>query len=303
MAGRSASFLTARARLAPALLLFGLAASGCSPDLSPNTYNSGAVQQANKAEQGVVVGVRRVDVRVSGATGAVVGGAAGGIAGAQLGSGSTSAFGALGGSLIGGLVGAGVEHAAGDTKAYEYIVRKTNKELVSVTQKGDPPLAIGERVLVIAGSQARIVPDYTVSLPPETPEAAKESVREPGHEAGPVSPATAGQPAPAPPQAQPPQAQGQPPQATAADAPPPAAAAQPALPPASPAPNGPAAAAQPAAPLPVTLPALQAVTPPAPLAASTPAAPADAPVILMPTRLTPPAALSADKPVVTLPAQ
>ena len=106
----------------------------------------------------------------SGATGAVVGGAAGGIAGSQIGNGTTSAFGALGGSPVGGLIGIGAEHAAGDTTAYEYVVRKTNRDLVSVTQKGDPPLAIGEHVLVIAGAQARIVPDYTVSLTPEKPE-------------------------------------------------------------------------------------------------------------------------------------
>ena len=189
MAGRTASIPTSRAGLAPAMLLLALAAAGCSPDLSPNTYNSAAVQQANKAEQGVVVGVRPVDVRVSGATGAVVGGAAGGIAGSQIGTGTTSAFGALGGSLIGGLLGAGVERAAGDTSAFEYIVRKTNKELVSVTQKDNPPLAIGEHVLVIAGTQARIVPDYTVSLPTEAPEVARQAPPAPAPQAPPAGPA------------------------------------------------------------------------------------------------------------------
>jgi outer membrane lipoprotein SlyB len=174
MAARSVIFGVSLAGVAMVALL-----AGCSSDYSPNTYNSNAVQQANKADQGVVVGVRQVDVSASGATGAVVGGAAGGIAGSQVGGGTTSAFGALGGSLVGGLIGIGAEHAAGDTTAYEYVVRKTNKELVSVTQKGDPPLAIGQHVLVIAGVQARIVPDYTVSLPPETPEASKESTVQP----------------------------------------------------------------------------------------------------------------------------
>ena len=173
----------------PAVALVALVA-GCSSDYSPNTYNSTAVQQANKADQGVVVGVRQVDVSASGTTGAVVGGAAGGIAGSQVGSGATSAFGALGGSLVGGLIGIGAEHAAGDTTAYEYIVRKTNKELVSVTQKDDPPLAIGQHVLVIAGTQARIVPDYTVSLPPETPEESKD--RSPAVQQTPLGPPAAG---------------------------------------------------------------------------------------------------------------
>eukprot|EP01037_Dinobryon_pediforme_P013327 gene13327-13441_t len=148
---------------ATALLVLG----GCSPDFSPNTYNAGAVQQANKVEQGVVVGVRAVDVKVSGNTGAAAGAAVGGIAGSQLpGSNATSAIGAVGGGLLGGLLGSGVERAGGDTKAFEYIVRKPNNELVSVTQTDNTPLALGQRVLVIAGSQARIVADYTTE-PPE----------------------------------------------------------------------------------------------------------------------------------------
>lgn len=149
-----------------------LAVAACTPDYSPNTYNAAAVQQANKVEQGVIAGVRDVDVKVAGTTGALVGGAAGGIAGSQVpGSSVASAFGALGGSLIGGIVGSTAERAAGDTRAFEYVVRKTNGELVSVTQKDEIPLVLNQHVLVIAGNQARIVPDYTVAplVPPLVP--------------------------------------------------------------------------------------------------------------------------------------
>ncbi len=149
-----------------------LAASvaGCGPNYSPNTYASNAVQQANKVDQGVLVGVREVDVSAAGTTGTLVGGAAGGIAGAQAGSGVTSALGALGGSLVGGIAGNAAEHVTGDTHAFEYIVRKTNGDLLSVTQKDDAPLAVGQKVLVISGNQARVVPDYT--LPSEPPKQA-----------------------------------------------------------------------------------------------------------------------------------
>jgi outer membrane lipoprotein SlyB len=149
----------------------GIALAGCGPDYSPNTYATVAVQQENKVDQGVVVGVREVGVSAAGTTGAVVGGAAGGLAGAQVGSGATSAFGALGGSLVGGLAGDAAEHVVGDTHAFEYIVRKANGDLVSVTQQDTEPLAIGQKVLVIAGKQARVVRDYTVSLkdPPKQP--------------------------------------------------------------------------------------------------------------------------------------
>ena len=155
-----------------------LALAGCGPDYSPNTYSTTAVQQASKVDQGVVVGVRTVAVAASGTTGAVTGAAAGGIAASQVpGNTVTQAFSALGGSVVGGLVGTAAEHAAADTTAYEYIVRKSNGDLLSVTQKDEVPLALGQKVLLIAGSQARIVPDYTV--PSETaPEKAAEKPTE-----------------------------------------------------------------------------------------------------------------------------
>ena len=177
----------------PATMLLAALLAGCGPDYSPNTYSASAVQQANKVEQGVVVGVRDVDVLASGNTGAVTGAAAGGIAGSQAsGTGVGQAIGALGGGLIGGIVGTGVERTVQDTRAFEYVVRKGNGELVSVTQKDVTPLALGQHVLVIAGNQARIVADYTV--PPTDP-----APKPPAPAAPPASnaaPTAAAQPAP-----------------------------------------------------------------------------------------------------------
>jgi outer membrane lipoprotein SlyB len=176
------------------LLALAAAITGCGPSYSPNTYASSAVQQANKVERGIVIGVRDVSVSASGATGAVVGGAVGGIAGSQVGgNGVTTALSTLGGSLVGGLVGSGVEHATADTKAFEYIVRKPNNELISVTQQDETALAIGQRVLVIAGSQARIVADYTVIPDEPTPEPPKPVVT-----ATPLAPVVLPAPAPLP---------------------------------------------------------------------------------------------------------
>ena len=126
-----------------------------------------AVQQANKVDKGIIIGARQIDVTASGVVGAATGAAAGGAVGANTpGGGLAATFGAIGGGLLGGIVGTAAEHTTADTTAYEYIVRKLNGELVSVTQKDAIPLAVGEHVLVIAGNQARIVPDYTVSPDP-----------------------------------------------------------------------------------------------------------------------------------------
>ncbi|MEJ0070853.1 MAG: hypothetical protein WDO24_21355 [Pseudomonadota bacterium] len=148
--------------------------AGCGPTYSPNTYSSTAVQQANKVETGVIVGVRRIDIASPGTTGAIAGAAAGGIAGSTATDGVGSALTALGGGLVGGILGSEVDKKINDTFGYEYIVRKVNAEMVSVTQKDETPLVIGLHVLVIAGPQARIVPDYTVPIEVDKKDADKK---------------------------------------------------------------------------------------------------------------------------------
>lgn len=149
---------------------------GCAPDYSPNTYSGNAVQQANKVEPAVVIGFRQVRISANGTIGAVTGGAAGGVLGSQAdASGITSALGTVGGTLVGGIVGTTIEHATGDTTGWEYIVRKANGDLLSVAQREPTPIALGQKVLVITGNQARIVPDYSAALdPPPAPASDKD---------------------------------------------------------------------------------------------------------------------------------
>ncbi len=68
---------------------------------------------------------------------------------------------------------------------------------MSVTQKDAEPLAIGQKVLVIAGNQARVVPDYTVPVeePPKQTAAAPQEA--PAMTAPPPAPVAA-VPLPAP---------------------------------------------------------------------------------------------------------
>jgi outer membrane lipoprotein SlyB len=182
-----------------AALLCVLAAAGCAPDYSPNTYSANAVQQANKVERGVVIGYRQVKISASGTVGAVAGGATGGILGGTAGAqGASAALGAVGGTLVGGLVGSAVEHTAGDTIGWEYIVKKQGGELVSVTQREQTPLPIGQRVLVIAGNQARIVPDYAEAEPPPKSDQTGANAKEPDSKETPPAQPTAGSSGPAP---------------------------------------------------------------------------------------------------------
>ena len=126
-------------------LALALALAACGPRYSPDTYATRAVQQANKVEQGTVVGRRLVRVSAEGSTGAAAGAAAGGVLGAQApaGGGIVSALGGVGGTLVGGLVGTAAEHTVVDTRAYEYVVRTGKGDLLSATQSDTAPLAIG----------------------------------------------------------------------------------------------------------------------------------------------------------------
>src|ERR1700754_3877483 len=122
-------------------LAIGLAAvpcaliAGCTPDYSPNTYASNAAQQANKVNQGVIVGVRAVQISADTTLATATGAAAGGVVGSGIGESTGSAVGAVAGTVAGGVVGNVVGHASGDTDGFEYIVKKANGDLLSVTDR------------------------------------------------------------------------------------------------------------------------------------------------------------------------
>lgn len=174
----------------------GLLLAACSPNFSPNTYSSDAVQKASKVDLGVVVGVRKVAISVDSTLAAATGAAAGGIGGSQVADGAVSALGALGGAVVGGLAGSEVGHKVQDTYGYEYIVRKGDGDLLSVTQKDKVPLKVGQRVLLIQGTEARIVKDYT--QPVEAEASASNSQPPPQSPTGivqtPVAQTSAGEP-------------------------------------------------------------------------------------------------------------
>jgi outer membrane lipoprotein SlyB len=201
------------------LSLVGLSAgmlTACAPDYSANTYASNAAQQAAKVDQAVIVGVRAVMISADPTLGTTTGGAIGGIAGSDVGTGTVSALTALGGTVAGGIAGNVASHATADTTGIEYIVRKTSGDLLSVTQKDAVPMPIGQHVLVIQGPQARIVPDYTVTIVDEShkpadakPAPADAKPKAPAAGAGDAVAPVAAAPAPAPassPAAEPPAA-------------------------------------------------------------------------------------------------
>jgi outer membrane lipoprotein SlyB len=151
-----------------AMCLVAFLSSGCASNYSPNTYASNAVQLANKVEVGKIVGFREVAISANGTIGTVTGGAAGGVLGSQY---AESALAAVGATAVGFVVGNALDHAIGDTTGWEYIVRKANGDMISVTQRERTPLELGQKVLVIMGPQARVIADYSsIPEPPPAPQ-------------------------------------------------------------------------------------------------------------------------------------
>lgn len=139
--------------------------AGCN-DYSPDAYSGSGMQQVGKVDRAVVKSFRKVDVSdPSLGLGAATGGIAGGIAGSQIGQGKGSGLAAVGGVLVGAAAGAIIQHEATKTNAYEYILEKPNGDLITLAQKQDQPLAIGQHVLVLYGEQARIIPDTGTQQP------------------------------------------------------------------------------------------------------------------------------------------
>ena len=147
------------------LVLLSLVVEGCTPNISPDAYNTTSTQQVNQVQKGLIASSSQV--KVSGANseggnwaGILAGGAAGGIAGSMIGEGSASALAAVGGALVGGIVGDKAEDKLTSQNATQYMIQLNNGSMISVTQ-GGTIIPVGTHVLVIEGKPARVQVDTT----------------------------------------------------------------------------------------------------------------------------------------------
>lgn len=147
-------------RTAIAIIIAGLALTGCAKSLSPDVYSRGEVGSAVQIEDGVVLSVR--DVRIEGTRsniGGGIGAAAGGVGGSWAGSGRAGILGAIAGAVVGAVVGAVAEDAITGSDGIEYLVRRADGDTVAVVQpKGETQLPPGTKVMLVYGDHIRIVP-------------------------------------------------------------------------------------------------------------------------------------------------
>ncbi len=139
--------------------------TGCTRDLSSDSYTDDAAGEVSETHEGNVIKVRTVTVKnadkLTGNTaGLLIGGLTGGIIGNQFGGGSGKLATTAGGALLGAGAGALAQDALSKQKAHEYTVRLIDGRLKTVVQGTDTHIAPGTRVLlyVYHNGRSRIVP-------------------------------------------------------------------------------------------------------------------------------------------------
>ena len=152
-------------KVAIAILVGGLALSGCTRQISPDVHTgrtAGDTLRTYEAtiQQARLVEIQETDTLEGNPTGQLLGGIAGGVAGARFGDGVGRASASLGGAIIGSFIGAYAEQEIKRQPAVEYIVRTDTGELLTVIQGIEPRMVAGQRVYVQEGysGRGRIIP-------------------------------------------------------------------------------------------------------------------------------------------------
>ena len=139
--------------------LLSVVISGCAPRLGGSDYSVGGVGEVSTTLEGVVIAKRTV--RLNGmdnsqpGVGAVAGGLGGALAGNAIGKGHGRSLATAGGALAGAFAGHFVEQGMKDQDGFEYQVKLTTNEVITIAQGLEPNLTVGQPVFVIKSDRSR----------------------------------------------------------------------------------------------------------------------------------------------------
>lgn len=150
------------------LLCLSLVLAGCNDDLDSDQYDSANIGEAQTVRYGVIAQVLPVTVQNQGSStiGMLGGAALGAVLGSTIGGGNTAnAVGGIAGGLVGGTAGNAVGKSVGKQTGTQYIVKVDDGSTLSVVQGITPALTVGQRVMILTGSDARdrVIADNTSS--------------------------------------------------------------------------------------------------------------------------------------------
>ena len=134
--------------------------TGCTKNISSQSYEVGSVGHTSKVVPATVVSARPVEVSGTKEIGTPIGAIAGGVAGSAIGGGTrANILGAIGGVVIGGIAGSAIESGITKQTGIEYVVELKNGGLLTLVQGSETVLSVGQRVLLIYGPPTRLIPD------------------------------------------------------------------------------------------------------------------------------------------------
>lgn len=132
--------------------------TSCQADIASNQYSTSSVGVASSASECSVISVRQVNVKSNNGLGTIIGSVAGGVAGYSIGSGSTAHnLGAIGGAVLGGMVGDAAQGTLSSQGGFEYVVKLSNGQIMTLTQGNDVLLTPGQRCMILFGNPARLI--------------------------------------------------------------------------------------------------------------------------------------------------
>lgn len=121
--------------------------SGCASTASSGAFSRSEVGRQAEIQIGVVIAVRRVQIRgTQSGVGALSGAAVGGIAGSSISHGRGSSIGTILGAVIGGVAGSAAEQDVTRQKGLEITVRLASGRTTAVVQGADVPFYVGDHV-------------------------------------------------------------------------------------------------------------------------------------------------------------
>lgn len=143
------------------LIVFSLSLlTACAPNLSSGNYSGSQVGVASKTVTGTIISKRLVQIDNNSGMGGLLGAGAGAVAGSAIGGGTrANILGGIGGAVAGGLIGNAVDKGIHSQQGFEYIIRVSKGNTISVTQTTETNLAVGQKVMVIYGNPVRVIPE------------------------------------------------------------------------------------------------------------------------------------------------
>jgi outer membrane lipoprotein SlyB len=123
---------------------------------APAAHPSQRMAAAPCTNCGIVESVRAVEAKGSGSgVGAVAGGVAGGVLGNQIGHGGTRTLLTIGGAAGGAYAGNEIERNLNRHTVWRVAVRLEDGSLRTLSQRSQPPFAVGDRVRIVDGAVER----------------------------------------------------------------------------------------------------------------------------------------------------